>query len=31
MNQLLPNRSVNADAPCAALRARAGSPVTFVR
>ena len=26
-----PNRSVNADAPGAALRARGGSPVTFVR
>ena len=26
-----PNRSVNTDAPRAALRARSGSPVTLVR
>jgi hypothetical protein len=27
----MPNLSVNADAPCAWLRPRSGSPVTFVR
>jgi len=27
----MPNLSVNTDAPRAALRARTGSPVTFVR
>jgi len=27
----MPNHSVHTDAPCVALRARTGSPVTFVR